>query len=78
VAIGDNIVKACSEAIMLAYGVCTNSADPYLSFYKNLKNREFQPTDKVPKLMFTILNGGKALGSKVKFSKFYLILEVTP
>lgn len=27
--------------------------------------------------MFTIFNGGKALGSKVKFSKFYLILEVS-
>ena len=26
--------------------------------------------------MFTLLNGGKALGSKVKFSKFYLILDI--
>ena len=30
----------------------------------------------VPKLMFTIFNGGKALGSKVKFSRFYLIMNV--
>lgn len=25
--------------------------------------------------MFTIFNGGKALGSKVKFTKFYLIMD---
>jgi len=25
--------------------------------------------------MFTIFNGGKALGSKVKFAKFYLIMD---
>jgi hypothetical protein len=28
-----------------------------------------------PKLMFTLFNGGKALGSKVKFAKFYLIMN---
>lgn len=27
--------------------------------------------------MFNVLNGGKALGSKVKFSRFYLILDVS-
>ena len=26
--------------------------------------------------MFTVLNGGKALGSKVRFSKFYLIIDI--
>ena len=26
--------------------------------------------------MFTIFNGGKAIGSKVKFSRFYLIMNV--
>lgn len=41
--------------------------------------REYRPeTDKVPKLMFTILNGGKEAGSKVKFSKFFLIFDVKP
>ena len=35
------------------------------------------PTDvKVPKLMFTVFNGGKALGSKVKVSRFYIILNL--
>ena len=31
----------------------------------------------LPKLMLTILNGGKEVGSKVKFSKFYLLIEIT-
>ena len=26
--------------------------------------------------MFTVLNGGKASGSKVRFSKFYLIMDM--
>lgn len=34
--------------------------------------------DKLPKLMFTILDGGKANGSKIKFSKFYLIMDMQP
>lgn len=34
--------------------------------------------DKVPKLMFTILDGGKSNGSKIKFSKFYLIIDMQP
>ena len=34
--------------------------------------------DKIPKLMFSILNGGKENNSKVKFSKFYLIMNFTP
>ena len=28
--------------------------------------------------MFNVLNGGKALTSKVKFSRFYLILDISP
>ena len=31
-----------------------------------------------PKLLITVLNGGKDLGSKVKFTKFYLIVDVAP
>jgi len=41
--------------------------------------RDFKPeSDNVPKLMLTILNGGKDSGSKVKFSKFYLIFNFKP
>ena len=34
------------------------------------------PGANIPKLMFTIFNGGKALQSKVRFSKIYLILDI--
>ena len=41
--------------------------------------REFNAgADKIPKLMLTILNGGKDLQSKVKFSKFYIIFNMRP
>ena len=41
--------------------------------------RDFRPdVEKIPKLMLTILNGGKELGSKVKFSKFYIIIDIKP
>ena len=30
----------------------------------------------VPKVMFTVFNGGKAMNSKVKFAKFYVIMNL--
>ena len=32
----------------------------------------------LPKLIIDVLNGGKDVGSKVKFSKFFLIIDVNP
>jgi hypothetical protein len=72
------VIKACSEALFNAYGVCINSADPYLPIFKTLKNKDFSINDKIPKLMFTILNGGKSLSSKVRFSKFFIIMDISP
>lgn len=52
---------------------------PFLEMFKYNVCRDFRPdTDKVPKLMLTVLNGGKEMGSKVKFSKFYLVFNVKP
>ena len=52
---------------------------PFLSMFKVNVLRDFKPDgDKIPKLMLTVLNGGKDLGSKVKFSKFYLIFDFKP
>jgi enolase len=76
VLINDNIIRACSEAILYSYGQTVNPASPYQGLYRYLRNRDI--TSGLPKFMFNVLNGGKALGSKVKFSKFYLILDVTP
>ncbi len=53
-------------------------ASPYQGLYRYLKNRDLSPSTPVPKFLFNVLNGGKALGSKVKFSRFYLILDVSP
>ena len=72
--INDNIIRACSEAILYSYGQTVNPASPYSALYRYLRNRDL--TSGVPKMMFNVLNGGKALGSKVKFSRFYLILDV--
>jgi hypothetical protein len=36
------------------------------------------PGTPVPKLMFTVFNGGKAIKSKVRPRRFYLILSMKP
>ena len=70
-------VRACLEAIYYAYGHTVSPDQPCKSIYQTVLQRPLQAnTIKVPKLMFTVLNGGKALNSKVRFSKFYLILDV--
>jgi enolase len=82
VQINDNIIRGCSEALLYAYGQCVNPAEPYQGLYRYLKSRDLAYTpgsgNVVPKLIFNVLNGGKALSSKVKFSRFYLILDMSP
>lgn len=52
---------------------------PFESLFKANLMRDFNAElDRIPKLMFTILNGGKELSSKIKFTKFYLIMDVQP
>ena len=41
---------------------------PYLGVYRYLRNRDPSPGEKMPKMVLTVLNGGKALGSKVRFA----------
>lgn len=36
------------------------------------------PGKSLPKLIINVFNGGKELGAKVKFSRFYLIIDVNP
>ena len=65
------------EALYFAYGHVTSPEMPSRSLYSNLQSREMTPTGvTMPKLMFTVFNGGKALNSKVKYTKFYLILNI--
>lgn len=49
----------------------------YRGLFKMNMLRDFKPDDTIPKLMISILNGGKESGSKIKFSKFYLIFDFT-
>lgn len=70
-------VKSCLEALYYAYGHVTSPEMPSKSLYSSLQSREMTPTGTtMPKLMFTVFNGGKAVNSKVKFTKFYLILNI--
>ena len=80
VQVSDQVLRACSEALLYAYGQSTSPAAPYKALYKYLKNRDLEwgPGAVLPKMIFNVLNGGKAVASKVKFSKFFLILDMTP
>jgi len=50
---------------------------PSRSLYFSKWQQEMTPANiTVPKLMFTVFNGGKALGSKVKFARFYIIMNL--
>lgn len=70
-------IRSCLEALWYAYGYAISPELPTKSLYQLLWAREITPTTlQVPKLMFTIFNGGKALNSKVKFSRFYIIMNL--
>ena len=70
-------IRSCLEALWFAYGHAMTPDLPTKSLYQQLWAREISPTAaQVPKLMFTIFNGGKAMSSKVKFSRFYVIMNL--
>lgn len=70
-------IRACLEALWHAYGQVVTPEMPLTSQYRNIWSKDMIPTSVViPKLMFTVFNGGKALGSKVKFSRFYIIMNM--
>ena len=68
-------VKAAVEAIYGSFGAVINQECPAIAFYEFLQMQQLSATLRVPRLMFTIFNGGKALGSKVRFAKFYLLMD---
>ena len=69
-------LKAVFEALQAAYGRIKNQECPAIAAYEHnsLKKVGVDPNPNPPKLMFTLFHGGKAIGSKVKFAKFYLIM----
>ena len=69
------IIKACSEAIMYAVAKCFEPNQVYRGFLQSFYPRDDEFGVKNTKMLMTVLNGGKAMGSAVKFSKFYLIVD---
>ena len=71
------LIRALIEALLYTYGKIITPEAPYFSLFTFMNSREISLKGmKVPKLMFTVFNGGKGLGSKVKFSTFYLIIDI--
>jgi hypothetical protein len=68
-----NIVKACSEAITIATAKCYAPENVFNGFSNSFYRNE-NPNNNT-KMLLTVFNGGKALNSAVKFSKFYLIID---
>jgi enolase len=78
VKIGSNITVAVSNAIYIAQAKALNMQASFLEMFKYNVCRDFRAEDRIPKLTLTVLSGGKDSGSKVKFSKFYVIFDMKP
>jgi hypothetical protein len=74
--VGQIVLKVCSEALVHGIAKCYDNFNTYNSYGQLLSGGDVDPQN-FTKLMFTILNGGKSVNSKVKFAKFYLILKAT-
>lgn len=72
---GSNILRICSEALYLAVGSCYCPGEVERGIREKILSQNQKCAAYETKLMFTIFNGGKALGSNIKFSKFYLLVE---
>ena len=70
-------IRGCLEALWFSYGHSVTPELPTHALYQQVWSQDINPaTVTVPKLMFTVFNGGKALNSKVKFARFYVIMNV--
>ena len=67
------MIKSVSEAILLATAACYQKLNIYQGLNQNVFKSEFPLRN--TKLLINVLNGGKILGSAVKFAKFYLIID---
>ena len=69
-----NVIRACSEALTYAVAKCFCPHQVYAGFTESFYPRDEEANTNT-KLLITVLNGGKAAGSAVKFSKFFLIID---
>jgi len=71
-----NIVRACSEALTYAVAKCFSPHQVYEGFIQSFYPRDEDiDSHRNTKLLVTVFNGGKATGSQVRFSKFFLVLD---
>lgn len=62
---------------MFAVAKCFEPNEVYKGFLQSFYPRDLEVDGmKNTKLLITVLNGGKATASAVKFSKFYLVMDV--
>lgn len=71
--IGTNVIKSVSEAVLFATASCFEKIKISKGISDKACKGEFGM--RKTKLMINLLNGGKILGSAVKFAKFYLIID---
>jgi len=68
-------VRACSEALYLAVGNCYIPGEPHRGIRQHVLSPNCRSGACNTKLLVTLFNGGKALGSNIKLSKFYLLVD---
>lgn len=70
------IIRACSEALVFAVAKAYQPVDVWRGFGESLFPRDEESEGVVnTKLMISVLSGGKALNSAVKWGKIYLIID---
>lgn len=70
------VLRCALEAIHFSYGQIACPENPCAAYYEEMFGKELEANVTIPKLMFTCFNGGKAFNSRVKFTRFYLIIDV--
>ena len=72
--IGTNVTKVISEGVLLAAAACFEKVSLFKGISNNILKSEFSGM-RFTKLLINLFNGGKIMGSAVKFAKFYLIID---
>lgn len=72
--IGLNVIKVVSESVLFAAAACFERVSLFKGISNNIFKQEFKGKH-MTKLLINLFNGGKLLGSAVKFAKFYLIID---
>lgn len=72
---GLSIIRACSEALLFGVVTCLKNDSSAREVIRNNFNSSTMHIKTPTKLLMCVFTGGKASGSLVKFSKFYLVID---